>query len=143
MTKTNTLSASRNYFLSLTSNSPCLCTRCRKGSAEVLVNFDDLCPLDMWSSDKHDVDTSNMIGVLRNFHICGKDVPRGYWVGTQRQLWHVILFSCIYLKILILGSTIYAWLSASNLFYMRCLMAGMRTSLHEPECPNTTTIGDC
>nr|KJB30849.1 hypothetical protein B456_005G163600 [Gossypium raimondii] len=117
--------------------------RCRKGSAEVLVNFDDLCPLDMWSSDKHDVDTSNMIGVLRNFHICGKDVPRGYWVDTQRQLWLVIFFPCVYLKILILGSTIYAWLSASNLFYMRCLMAGMRTSLHEPECPNTTTIGDC
>ncbi|GMI75145.1 quiescin-sulfhydryl oxidase 2 [Hibiscus trionum] len=54
--------------------------RCRKGSAEILVNFDDFFTLDIWSSAKHDVDTPNMIGVLRNFHICGKDVPRGYWM---------------------------------------------------------------
>ncbi|KAB2090648.1 hypothetical protein ES319_A03G137000v1 [Gossypium barbadense] len=68
--------------------------RCRKGSAEVLVNFDDLCPLDMWSSDKHDVDTSNMIGVLRNFHICGKDVPRGYWMFCRGSKNDTRGFSC-------------------------------------------------
>lgn len=22
-------------------------------------------------------------GAVKNFQICGKDVPRGYWVGTQ------------------------------------------------------------
>ncbi|MBA0746534.1 hypothetical protein Gogos_009042, partial [Gossypium gossypioides] len=54
--------------------------RCRKGSAEVLVNFDEFCPLDMWSSDKHDVPTSNLKEVLHDFQICGKEVPRGYWV---------------------------------------------------------------
>ncbi|GMJ13307.1 quiescin-sulfhydryl oxidase 2 [Hibiscus trionum] len=68
--------------------------RCRKGSAEVLVNFDDLCPLDIWSSDRHDVDTSNMIGVLRNFHICGKDVPRGYWMFCRGSRNDTRGFSC-------------------------------------------------
>ncbi|KAE8730117.1 Sulfhydryl oxidase 1 [Hibiscus syriacus] len=68
--------------------------RCRKGSAEILVNFDDLCPFDIWSSAKHDVDTTNMIGVLRNFHICGKDVPRGYWMFCRGSRNDTRGFSC-------------------------------------------------
>ncbi|XP_039040564.1 sulfhydryl oxidase 2-like isoform X2 [Hibiscus syriacus] len=68
--------------------------RCRKGSAEILVNFDDLCPFDIWSSTKYDVDTTNMIGVLRNFHICGKDVPRGYWMFCRGSRNDTRGFSC-------------------------------------------------
>ncbi|KAJ6889650.1 hypothetical protein NC651_023409 [Populus alba x Populus x berolinensis] len=45
--------------------------RCRKGSAEVLVNFDDLCPPDMWSPDKQEV-VSNGKGMLGNFRFVGK-----------------------------------------------------------------------
>jgi len=47
----------------------------------VLVNFDDLCPPDMWSPDKQEA-VSDDKGMLGNFQICGKEVPRGYWVGV-------------------------------------------------------------
>jgi thiol oxidase len=56
--------------------------RCRKGSAEVLVNFDDLCPIDMGSTNTQE-STYGKEGALGNIQICGKDVPRGYWVDTQ------------------------------------------------------------
>ncbi|XP_022776368.1 sulfhydryl oxidase 2-like isoform X2 [Durio zibethinus] len=68
--------------------------RCRKGSAEVLVNFDDLCPLDTWSSDRHDVATNDMKGVLSNFNICGKEVPRGYWMFCRGSKNDTRGFSC-------------------------------------------------
>ncbi|XP_022733174.1 sulfhydryl oxidase 2-like isoform X1 [Durio zibethinus] len=68
--------------------------RCRKGSAEVLVNFDDLCPLDMWSSDGHDAATNTMKGVLHNFQICGKEVPRGYWMFCRGSKNDTRGFSC-------------------------------------------------
>lgn len=53
--------------------------RCRKGSAEVLVNFDDVYPLDVWSANRQEDQDGK--GALGNFQICGRDVPRGYWVG--------------------------------------------------------------
>ncbi|KAK7846260.1 sulfhydryl oxidase 2 [Quercus suber] len=56
--------------------------RCRMGSAEVLVNFDELCPLDMDSTTKQENNDGK--GALGNIQICGKEVPRGYWVDTQR-----------------------------------------------------------
>lgn len=56
-----------------------MCFRCRKGTAELLVSFDDLYPADFWSANKQDDDK----GSVRNLQICGKDVPRGYWVGSQ------------------------------------------------------------
>ncbi|WVY95640.1 hypothetical protein V8G54_027791 [Vigna mungo] len=48
--------------------------QCRKGTAEFLVSFDDLYPTDFWSTKQEDDNSS-----IRNFKICGKDVPRGYW----------------------------------------------------------------
>ncbi|RDX85127.1 Sulfhydryl oxidase 2, partial [Mucuna pruriens] len=50
--------------------------RCRKGTAEFLVSFDDLYPTDFWSTNKQEVDKIS----VRNLKICGKDVPRGYWM---------------------------------------------------------------
>lgn len=47
----------------------------------MLVNFDDLCPPDLWLSNKQEV-VDNGKGMLGNFQICGKEVPRGYWVGV-------------------------------------------------------------
>ncbi|KAL3578411.1 hypothetical protein D5086_019915 [Populus alba] len=67
--------------------------RCRKGSAEVLVNFDDLCPPDMWSPDKQEV-VSNGKGMLGNFQICGKEVPRGYWMFCRGSKNDTRGFSC-------------------------------------------------
>lgn len=54
-------------------------SRCRKGSSELLVSFDDLYPTDFWSTNKQEDDKN----LVPNFQICGKDVPRGYWVGAQ------------------------------------------------------------
>ncbi|KAK9276798.1 hypothetical protein L1049_006334 [Liquidambar formosana] len=67
--------------------------RCRKGSAEVLVNFDDLCPSDMWSANKQEI-VGNGKGVLRNFQICGKEVPRGYWMFCRGSKNDTRGFSC-------------------------------------------------
>ncbi|XP_062170712.1 sulfhydryl oxidase 2 isoform X2 [Alnus glutinosa] len=66
--------------------------RCRKGSAEVLVNFDDLCPSDMWLTGKQE--DGNGKGALRNFQICGKDVPRGYWMFCRGSKNETRGFSC-------------------------------------------------
>ncbi|KAE8732067.1 Sulfhydryl oxidase 1 [Hibiscus syriacus] len=68
--------------------------RCRKGSAEVLVNFDELCPLDMWSSDKVDAVANNLKEVLHDFQICGKEVPRGYWMFCRGSKNETRGFSC-------------------------------------------------
>lgn len=54
--------------------------RCRKGSAEILVNFDDLFPSDLLLANKQEENDGH--GPLGTFQICGKNVPRGYWVGT-------------------------------------------------------------
>ncbi|KAJ6431762.1 hypothetical protein OIU84_019107 [Salix udensis] len=70
-----------------------ICIRCRKGSAEVLVNFDDLCPPDMWSPDKQEV-LSNGKGMLGNFQVCGKEVPRGYWMFCRGSKNDTRGFSC-------------------------------------------------
>ncbi|KAJ6312633.1 hypothetical protein OIU77_014202 [Salix suchowensis] len=67
--------------------------RCRKGSAEVLVNFDDLFPPDMWSPDKQEV-LSNRKGMLGNFQVCGKEVPRGYWMFCRGSKNDTRGFSC-------------------------------------------------
>jgi hypothetical protein len=61
------------------------------------VNFDDLCPLDMWSTEKQEDGDGK--GALQNFQICGKDVPRGYWVDTQRlcfTLLNLLSFSLLH-----------------------------------------------
>ncbi|KAJ4974016.1 hypothetical protein NE237_007190 [Protea cynaroides] len=54
--------------------------RCRKGSAEILVNVDDLWPSDLWSVTKQEAAISQGKDALQSFRICGKDVPRGYWI---------------------------------------------------------------
>ncbi|TXG57255.1 hypothetical protein EZV62_018568 [Acer yangbiense] len=68
--------------------------RCRKGSAEILVNFDDLSPSHMQSPDKQEVVISNAKGALGNFQICGKEVPRGYWMFCRGSKNDTRGFSC-------------------------------------------------
>ncbi|KAF5745215.1 sulfhydryl oxidase 2 isoform X2 [Tripterygium wilfordii] len=68
--------------------------RCRKGSAEVLVNFDDLYPSAVQSISKPDVVMGNGDGALRNFQICGKEVPRGYWMFCRGSKNDTRGFSC-------------------------------------------------
>ncbi|KAK7280374.1 hypothetical protein RJT34_25438 [Clitoria ternatea] len=64
--------------------------RCRKGSAEFLVSFDDLYPTDFWSTNKQEDDKSS----VKNLKICGKDVPRGYWMFCRGSKNETRGFSC-------------------------------------------------
>ncbi|KAG7646375.1 Thioredoxin domain [Arabidopsis thaliana x Arabidopsis arenosa] len=64
--------------------------RCRTGSAEILVNFDDICPSGECSYDQE----SGAKDSLRNFHICGKDVPRGYYRFCRGSKNETRGFSC-------------------------------------------------
>ncbi|KAF9673963.1 hypothetical protein SADUNF_Sadunf10G0078400 [Salix dunnii] len=94
--------------------------RCRKGIAEVLVNFDDLCPPDMWSPDKQEV-LSNGKGMLGNFQVCGKEVPRGYWVavtGSSNMFNYVLLLDTSHFARLILKSPC--------VFFLRCFAVAAR-----------------
>lgn len=68
--------------------------RCRKGSAKVLVNFDDFSPSHMQSADKQEVVNNNGKGGLGNFPICGKEVPRGYWIFCRGSKNDTRGFSC-------------------------------------------------
>lgn len=68
--------------------------RCRKGSAEVLVNFDDLNPSDTLSTDMNEVGTDNGKAALGSFKICGKDVTRGYWMFCRGSRNDTRGFSC-------------------------------------------------
>ncbi|XP_044491907.1 sulfhydryl oxidase 2-like isoform X2 [Mangifera indica] len=66
--------------------------RCRKGSAEILVNFDEFSPLHM-QSDRQEVVINDGKGALGNFQICGK-VPRGYWMFCRGSRNDTRGFSC-------------------------------------------------
>ncbi|WCJ33234.1 Sulfhydryl oxidase 1 [Euphorbia peplus] len=63
--------------------------RCRKGTAEVLVNFDDFYP-----PDGKEEAISNGKSELGNFQICGKEVPRGYWMFCRGSKNETRGFSC-------------------------------------------------
>lgn len=52
----------------------CILVRCRKGAAEILVDFSDI-------SGNKESESAGGNGEVRHYDICGKDVPRGYWVG--------------------------------------------------------------
>ncbi|KAG5532286.1 hypothetical protein RHGRI_026799 [Rhododendron griersonianum] len=68
--------------------------RCRKGSSEFLVNFDELYPSDMLADKKQETIIANGKGTLGNFQICGKEVPRGYWMFCRGSRNDTRGFSC-------------------------------------------------
>lgn len=45
------------------------------------MNFDYLWPSDLWSIGEQEAAISRQDAV-KSFRICGKDAPRGYWVGS-------------------------------------------------------------
>lgn len=45
------------------------------------MNFDELYPSDLLENKQEIDDGRDELGSL---YICGKDVPRGYWVSTQK-----------------------------------------------------------
>nr|GMD26652.1 sulfhydryl oxidase 2-like isoform X1 [Ipomoea batatas] len=54
-----------------------------KGSGEILVNFDDICSSEALSKNKDETVDCTKKGVLGQYQICGKEVPRGNWVGVN------------------------------------------------------------
>ncbi|MFS7959508.1 putative thiol oxidase [Helianthus anomalus] len=50
------------------------------GSADILVNFDDIYPSNILSENIDEQNINGLDAVLHTFQICGKQVPRGYWV---------------------------------------------------------------
>ncbi|XP_022881976.1 sulfhydryl oxidase 2-like isoform X1 [Olea europaea var. sylvestris] len=62
--------------------------RCRKGTAEILVDFDDLL------ANKKEVAGLSQKGVLGNYQICGKEIPRGYWMFCRGSKNETRGFSC-------------------------------------------------
>ncbi|QHO36002.1 Sulfhydryl oxidase [Arachis hypogaea] len=78
-----------NKFLQLlTAHHPS--RRCRKGTSELLVSFDDLYPADFETPNRLDDDK----GSVKNIKICGKDVPRGYWMFCRGSKNETRGFSC-------------------------------------------------
>ncbi|KAM0055801.1 putative thiol oxidase [Helianthus debilis subsp. tardiflorus] len=68
--------------------------RCRRGTADILVDFDDLYPSNKWLADKHEPDNSTGHGPLGKFDVCGKEVPRGYWMFCRGSKNETRGFSC-------------------------------------------------
>ncbi|PIA33485.1 hypothetical protein AQUCO_04100130v1 [Aquilegia coerulea] len=68
--------------------------RCRKGTADILVNFDDLWPSDIWHNNVQETAVSQGNIALKDFRICGKEVPRGYWIFCRGSKNDTRGFSC-------------------------------------------------
>ncbi|KAI4313834.1 hypothetical protein L6164_026783 [Bauhinia variegata] len=66
--------------------------RCRKGASDILVSFGDLNTIDLQSANKQEDDDGKLS--LRNFQICGKDVPRRYWMFCRGSKYDTRGFSC-------------------------------------------------
>ncbi|KAL8228967.1 hypothetical protein R6Q57_013867 [Mikania cordata] len=68
--------------------------RCRRGSADILVKFDDLYPSNKWLADKQESENGTKHSPLGKFDICGKEVPRGYWMFCRGSKNDTRGFSC-------------------------------------------------
>ncbi|KAD7478809.1 hypothetical protein E3N88_01945 [Mikania micrantha] len=68
--------------------------RCRRGSADILVKFDDLYPSNKWLADKQESENGTKHNPLGKFDICGKEVPRGYWMFCRGSKNDTRGFSC-------------------------------------------------
>ncbi|KZV50034.1 sulfhydryl oxidase 2 [Dorcoceras hygrometricum] len=62
--------------------------RCRKGTAQILVDFDD------FSVKTREAASGGEKSVLENYQICGNDVPRGYWMFCRGSNNETRGFSC-------------------------------------------------
>ncbi|KAG2709504.1 hypothetical protein I3760_05G243000 [Carya illinoinensis] len=90
MIKSETRASLIQFLQLLVAHHPSM--RCRKGSAEVLVNFDEMFPSDLLSNSEQEDNGGK--GTRGNFQICGKDVPRGYWMFCRGSKNDTRGFSC-------------------------------------------------
>lgn len=68
------------------------------------MNFDDLSPSEMLSTGSQE--DNNGKGRLGNFQICGKDVPRGYWVDIERLYFTLLTLLPCYSLLIHSASTV-------------------------------------
>ncbi|KAL0372688.1 UNVERIFIED_CONTAM: Sulfhydryl oxidase 2 [Sesamum calycinum] len=85
MIKSETRASLVKFFQLLVVHHPS--KRCRKGTAKILVDFDDV------SANKESPIVGEKVA-LRNYQICGKDVPRGYWMFCRGSKNETRGFSC-------------------------------------------------
>ncbi|KAI3467012.1 hypothetical protein Pfo_023675 [Paulownia fortunei] len=86
MIKSETRASLVKFFQLLVVHHPS--RRCRKGTSEILVDFDD------FLANKKETASGGEKGALRNYQICGKDVPRGYWMFCRGSKNETRGFSC-------------------------------------------------
>ncbi|XP_062232074.1 sulfhydryl oxidase 1-like isoform X2 [Phragmites australis] len=67
--------------------------RCRRGSADLLINFDDHWPTNLSLSSQESSRLLESVGA-ENHWICGKEVPRGYWMFCRGSKNETRGFSC-------------------------------------------------
>ncbi|KAG8086336.1 hypothetical protein GUJ93_ZPchr0010g10071 [Zizania palustris] len=67
--------------------------RCRRGSAELLINFDDHWPSNLSLSSQESYKLSENV-TEENSWVCGKEVPRGYWMFCRGSKKETRGFSC-------------------------------------------------
>ncbi|KAL6848979.1 hypothetical protein ACP4OV_021562 [Aristida adscensionis] len=67
--------------------------RCRRGSAELLINFDDHWPTNLSLSSQESSKLLESVAA-ENHWICGKEVPRGYWAFCRGSKSETRGFSC-------------------------------------------------
>ncbi|XP_010924152.2 sulfhydryl oxidase 1 isoform X2 [Elaeis guineensis] len=68
--------------------------RCQRGSAEILVNFDDLWPSDLFPVSSQEITTLQERNTLKSYLICGKEAPRGHWIFCRGSKNDTRGFSC-------------------------------------------------
>ncbi|XP_042413279.1 sulfhydryl oxidase 1-like [Zingiber officinale] len=65
--------------------------RCRRGIADLLISFDDMWPSGSLSEETHMLQEHD---ILKSYPICGKEVPRRYWIFCRGSKDHSRGFSC-------------------------------------------------
>ncbi|XP_073007994.1 sulfhydryl oxidase 1-like isoform X1 [Typha latifolia] len=91
MIKPDTRAPLIKFFQLLAAHHPS--KRCRMGSAKILVNFDDLWPSDHAVSSQ-EVTILQERDTTKSHLICGKEVPRGYWIFCRGSKNETRGFSC-------------------------------------------------
>lgn len=92
MIKRDTRAPMIKFFQLLVTHHPS--KRCRRGTADILVNFDDLWPLDLLSINSQEASEFHEKDALKSVPICGKEVPRGYWIFCRGSKNDTRGFSC-------------------------------------------------
>ncbi|KAK4430282.1 Sulfhydryl oxidase 1 [Sesamum alatum] len=86
MIKSETRASLVKFFQLLAVHHPS--RRCRKGTAEILVDFDH------FSVNKKATASGGEKGALRNYQICGDNVPHGHWMFCRGSRSETRGFSC-------------------------------------------------